>query len=128
MQRARIWGREVEMQGSPWTFLVYRREFGGDLFSDMIAAEKKNPYELDDFLRFAWALCATCSDETPPFREWCSSFEEFTLADGEGSAFVSVVRNVLAAELFRHRTARRSRWRRSLRARWMGLLQEYSGS
>lgn len=125
MQRARIWGREVEMQGSPWTFLVYRRAFGGDLLSDIIAAEKKNPYELDDFLRFAWALCATRDEGTEPFREWCNSFEEFTLAEGEGAAFVSVVQNVLAAEMFRGRTPRLVRWWRSLRARWMGLLQKH---
>lgn len=124
MQRARIWGREVEMQGSPWTFLVYRRAFGGDLLSDLIAAEGKDPYELDDFLKFAWAMCATRDDSTPPMREWCDSFEGFTLADGEGAAFVSVVQNVLAAEMFRDRTPRLVRWWRNVRARWMGLLQK----
>ena len=125
MQRARIWGREVEMQGSPWTFLVYRRAFGGDMLSDIIAAEKKPEYELTDFLKFAWALCATCDDDILQFREWCESFDDFTLADGEGAAFVSVVQNVLAAEMFRDRTPRYIRWWRSLRARWMGLLSKH---
>lgn len=124
MKRALIWGREVELQGSPWTFLVYRREFGGDLLTDLIAAETKNPRELDDWLKFAWAMAATYSDEVGSFKQWCSSFEEFTLADGEGVAFVSVIQNALSAEMFRDRAPRPIRWWRSLRARWLGWLQK----
>ena len=33
MIRGTIWGREIEMQGSPLTYLHYKREFGGDKFT-----------------------------------------------------------------------------------------------
>lgn len=122
MLRAQLFGREVEMQGSPWTFVVYHREFGGDLLADIVAAEQKNPVELHDFLKFAWAMCRTCNDQVAGFKEWCNSFEEFTLSDGEGSAFVSVVNSAIEAELFRARASRLLRWWRSIRARWLGWL------
>lgn len=121
MLRARIWGREIEMQGSPWAFVEYRRAFGGDLLSDYLAAVKKDPIELDDYLRVCWALCRTAGDRSG-FEEWCSSFPEFTLADGEGAAFVSVVDSAVSAELFRPGETRIQRLRRRLREGWLGLL------
>lgn len=122
MQRARIWGREVEMQGSPWTFVVYRRAFGGDLLCDFLAASQKDPLELDDYLKVAWAMARTCSAEVADFEEWCGGFPDFTLADGEGAAFVSVVDSAVVAELFRPRETRFQRFRRRLRERWMGWI------
>ncbi|MBQ9000309.1 MAG: hypothetical protein IJ087_00450 [Eggerthellaceae bacterium] len=122
MIRARIWGREVEMQGSPWTFLVYRREFGGDLLSDIVEAYKRERVELADFLKFAWAMCRTRSDEVEPFDEWCRSFPEFTLGDGEGSAVASVIGSAIEAELFRARSPWIRRWWRTVRARRLGRV------
>lgn len=120
MQRADIWGRTIEMQGSPWTLVVYHDAFGGDLLSDYIAACKKDPLELVDFLKVAWAMCRTHSDDAGDFEEWCFSFPAFTVDEGEGAAFVSVVDSAVMAELFRRRETRRARWRRKLRARWLG--------
>lgn len=121
MQRARIWGRDVEMQGGPWAFVEYRRAFGGDLLSDYIAAIRKDPVELDDYLRVCWALCRTAGDGSG-FDEWCRAFPDFTLADGEGAAFVSVVDSAVSAELFRVRETRLQRIRRKLREGWLGWL------
>ena len=124
MRRARIWGRDVEMQGSPWTFVVYRREFGGDLLSDIIAAYAKPSLELYDLVRFCWAMCRTKSDDVEGFEEWCNSFPAFTLADGEATAVASVIISAIDAELFRRGETRLQRWWRSVRARWVGWLQE----
>lgn len=121
MLRARIWGREVDMQGGPWAFVEYRRAFGGDLLSDYLAAIRKDPLELDDYLRVCWALCRTAGEKLD-FEAWCNSFTEFTLADGEGSAFVSVVDSAVSAELFRPRETRFGKLRRKLREGWLGLL------
>ena len=127
MQRARIWGRDIEMQGSPWTFVVYKRAFGGDLLSDIIAASRKDPIELDDYLKVCWAMCRTCSERIAEFGQWCGEFPEFTLADGEGAAFVSVVDSAVVAELFRPRETRFQRFRRKLRQGRLGRLQRRRG-
>ena len=122
MVEARVWGRDIEMQGSPWTFVVYKRAFGGDLLSDIIAASKKDPLELDDYLKVCWAMCRTRSDEVAEFGRWCGEFPDFTMADGEGAAFVSVVDSAVMAELFRPRETRIERFRRKLREGWLGRL------
>lgn len=122
MIRARIWGRELEMQGSPWTLVVYRRAFGGDLIIDFLEASKKDLAELDEFLKVAWALCRTASDEVAEFDRWCGEFPDFTLADGEGAAFASVVTSAVMAELFRPRETRFQQFRRKLRKGWLGWL------
>ena len=38
MRRAALYGRSVAMQGSPYTLLVYRAAFGGDLLADLVEA------------------------------------------------------------------------------------------
>ena len=122
MIRARIFGRDVEMQGSPWTMVVYRREFGGDLVSDIVEAYKSERIALADWLGFAWAMCRTHSDDVEPFDEWCRGFPDFTLGDGEGAAAASVIGSAIEAELFRRRPSAFQRWRRSLRARRLGRV------
>ena len=124
MKRAHIWGRDLEMQGSPWTFVVYKRAFGGDLLSDVVDTYKKDSIELVDLLKFAWAMCRTSSDGVPDFEEWCRSFTDFTLADGEAEAVASVIISAINAEIFRRRETRFQRWRRVVRARWLGWLQK----
>lgn len=122
MIRSRIWGREIEMQGSPWTFVEYRRAFGGDLLNDYLAAARKDPIELDDYLKVAWALCRTADQSVEGFERWCGGFPDFSLADGQGAAFVSVVDSAVLAEVFRPRETRFQRLRRKLRERWLGWL------
>ena len=128
MRRASIWGRDLKMQGSPWTFVVYKRAFGGDLLSDIISAYAKESLELYDLLRFAWAMCRTASDAVEEFDEWCNSFPDFTLADGEATAVASVIISALDAEVFRRRETRFQRWRRILRERWLGWLSQRRGA
>lgn len=122
MIRTRIFGRDVEMQGSPWTLVEYSRAFGGDLLADFADALKSDPIELADYLRIAWALSRTADPDTSDFEQWCSEFPDFTLADGEGQAFVSVIDSAVMAELFRRKKARCSRIRRLLRTRWLGWV------
>lgn len=122
MIRARIWGREVAMQGSPWTFVEYRRAFGGDLLADFLEASKKDPVELDGYLKAAWAMCRTADRATPDFERWCGEFPDFTLAEGQGAAFVSVVDSAFVAELFRPPETRIRRLWRKVREGWLGLL------
>lgn len=110
------------MQGSPWTFVVYRRAFGGDLLNDYVAAVSKDPLELSDYLRVCWALCRTRTDAAGGFEEWCREFPDFSLADGEGAAFVSVVDSAVMAELFRHRETVLERLRRKIREGRLGRL------
>ena len=120
MQRAHVWGRDIEMQGSPWTLVIYREEFGGDLLSDVVSAFKGETLELADFLRFCWAMCRTADDSVPGFQEWCAGFPEFDLSDGKGSVFASVVVSAMNAELFRLRPTlweRAALWWRTRRAR-----------
>ena len=53
MIRATIWGRDVEMRGSPLTLLHYRREFGGDLLADLVANMADGSVPLEWLLRRA---------------------------------------------------------------------------
>ena len=122
MQCAHVWGRDIEMQGSPWTLVVYREEFGGDLLSDVVEAFKRDPMALDDFLRFAWAMCRTADDSAGGYEEWCRSFPEFDLSDGKGSAFASVTVSAMNAELFRVRPTIRERAALWWKRRRAGLL------
>lgn len=128
MVSARIFGREVRMQGSPWTFVEYAREFQGDLLSDFVDAGKRECIHLSDYLKFAWALCRTADPSTEGFEQWCRSFDEFTLAKGQGQEFLSVIDSVFVAELFRKpKTGPRFWWRR-LRARWLGWVSRRRGA
>ena len=124
MKRALIWGRELQMQGSPWTFVVYKREFGGDLLVDIIAAYAKESLEMADLLKIAWAMCRTVSDDVEDFDAWCNNFPMFTLADGEATAVASVIISAIDAEIFRRRETRFQRWRRIVRERWLGWLSQ----
>lgn len=122
MIRTRILGRDVKMQGSPWTLVEYSRAFGGDLLADFAGAVKSDTVELAAYLRFAWALCRTADQDVSGFESWCGEFDDFTLAGGEGQAFVSVIDSAVMAELFRHPKTRLAGIRRWLRTRRVGWL------
>ena len=122
MVRTQILGRDVTMQGSPWTLVEYARAFQGDLLADFAEAVQKDTVDLVDYLKFAWALCRTAEPETGDFESWCREFDDFTLADGEGQAFVSVIDSAVMAELFRRPTARLAGVRRWLRTRRLGRI------
>lgn len=98
------------MQGSPYTLLVYRQAFGGDLMTDLVGAygqsdaEENEPPgsivpEVSTFLQVAWAMARTHSDEVPDYPDWLRSFDprEFSLGD---NASLEVIDSAIAAELF----------------------------
>lgn len=120
MHRGVIYGREIRMQGSPYTLLVYRHAFGSDLMRDLASAYGQD--QLDEaeedargmvpdvsiFLQIAWAMARTWTDEVPDYPDWLRSFDprEFSLEDG---STLGVIDSAIAAELFRHRKAGRIR-------------------
>lgn len=121
MVRGTIWGREIEMQGSPLTYLHYRREFGGDLGADLVAAYSKGSADAETMLRFAWAMAKTHDPSTSPYEGWLSEFdpEEFSALQSP----VGVVDSAVCAELFRVRASTPAERLR----RWLaGLLERVS--
>lgn len=110
MRRVEIFGRVVELQGSPYTFLVFRREFGGDLGAHIVEAYGKTPAEVEDFLRIAWAMAKTRDDGVSCYEEWLKEFPigSFTLAKGSP---VAVICSAVDAELFREIPPRKARER-----------------
>ena len=121
MIRCTIWGREVEMQGSPLTYLHYKREFGGDLGADLVAAYTKGSADAETMLRFAWAMAKTADTSTSPYEDWLAEFDP----DGFSAlqSPVGVVDSAVVAELFRFRKAT---WTERLRKRIARLLDRLS--
>lgn len=125
------------MQGSPYTLLVYKRAFDGDLMQDLVSAYGQAEYddlsdtdhdgaltpELSTFLQIAWAMAHTYSDDVPEYPDWLRSFDprEFSLGD---SSTLEVIDSAIAAELFRQRQTERGRIRR-----WLsGALERLAGT
>lgn len=122
------------MQGSPYTVLVYKQAFGGDLMRDLVASyggnassedglcesderEEGNAIpEVSTFLQVAWAMARTHSDEVPDYPDWLRAFDPREFSLGDGSA-LEVIDSAIAAELFRHRKAGRAR-------RWLARRME----
>lgn len=126
MIRGTIWGREVEMQGSPLTYLHYKREFDGDLGTDLTAVYAAGKADTETMLRFAWAMAKTSDPSTSPYEVWLAEF------DPEGfSALqtpVGVVDSAICAELFRVRKASLfERFKARIR-RWLVRLSERLGA
>lgn len=126
MRRGTFWGREVEMQGSPLTYLYYKREFGGDLGTDLVAVYSKGASDVETMLRFCWAMCKTHDTSTSTYEEWLSEFDpdEFSALEPP----VEVIDSAICAELFRVRQAKRSERIRRWFARLLGRLSEFIGS
>lgn len=118
MRRAVIWGREVEMQGSPFTFLVFREEFGGDLAAFLVATYKKETPETEDYLRIAWSMARTHDPAIPAYADWLKGFGEFSL---RGDSPIGVIDSAIAAELFCRRKAGKARKRLG---RWLGRVSK----
>ncbi len=118
MRRAVIWGREVEMQGSPYTFLVFREGFGGDLAAFLVATYQKDIPETEDYLRIAWAMAKTHDPAVPAYTDWLKGFSEFSL---RGDSPIGVIDSAIAAELFCQRKAGKARKRFG---RWLGRVSK----
>lgn len=108
MRRGKIFGRDVEMQGSPLTLLIYKREFEGDLFADLVEAMSGETYDMEAFMRFAWAMAKTRNDEIADYEHWLEEFPaEFSLL--EGQAALGVILSAADAELFRGKPTMRQK-------------------
>lgn len=126
MQRATIWGRDVEMQGSPLTLLHYRREFGGDLMADMLANSAEGSLSLEWLMRVCWAMCATADRGTSPYEKWLGEFPEEGIDLAEPVA--GVIYSAMTAELFRSgKAGLATRFRRRV-SRWLGRLSRRVGA
>lgn len=124
MRRAVIYGRTVEMQGSPYTFLVYRTGFGGDLFHDIAAAYENNPPDMSMLLQIAWAMAKTHDDSVSEYEDWLREFDPKSFAIGDADAW-GVIDSAISAELFRHeKTGRARKWI----ARRMGRMAQRLGA
>ena len=127
MRKVRIFGRPLVVNGSPYTLLVWREQFGGDLFAH-IGAMAKDPdsVSIEDYLRIVWAMCRTVSDDVSAYDEWLREFGSDGFSYEEGVDAVSVMDSAVAAELFRRRETGRFRsWWRRLRqrlGRWLGRV------
>ena len=112
MIKAVIYGREVKLQGSPYTLLAYRSEFDGDLFKAILSAYEAQPPDMSLLLQVAWAMARTCDDEVPAYAEWLRGFDPDSFALGDAGA-LGVIDSAISAELFRRTKAGRAR-------RWLG--------
>jgi hypothetical protein len=101
MRRGILFGRDVQMAGSPLALLYFREEFDTSLPSYISEIYKHKPLDCEEFLRVAWALAKVCDKDIPSYEEWLDEFpdEAFSLL-GSGEC-ISVIDSVIAAEMFR---------------------------
>ena len=119
-----IYDREVTMQGSPYTFLVYREAFDGDLFKAVLAAYEGGTPDMSILLQVAWAMCRTHDDGVSDYASWLREFDPKSFALGDASA-LEVIDSAILAELFRReKTGRARKWI----ARRMDALAKRIGS
>lgn len=118
MKRCVIWGREVELQGSPLTLLVFKKEFDCDLAVHLSSSYKKDILDIEDFLKVAWAMAKTYSDEVDPYEDWLSQFDPgcFSLTEIP----IEVISSAINAELFCSMSTIQ-RIKRAI-SRWLGRL------
>ena len=119
MYRGKIFGREVEMQGSPYTLLVFKNEFEEDLSQHVDRLQrqlKENEVDIEGYLRVAWAMARTYDDKVDYYDRWLEEFpDEFDFtADGRLETF-SVIVSAMNAELFRQEQSIRERIKRFIR-------------
>lgn len=101
MRKVSIWGREMALQGSPLTLLIYRQEFGGDLLEAIAETQDGERVFIEPLLRVAWSMARTADENVSPYLEWLDQFpdEEFDLLHPP----VEVIVSAINAELFRIR-------------------------
>lgn len=132
MYRGRIYGREVEMQGSPMTLVVYAREFGTDLVSDIVALSRSaegDPLSVTEgMLRVAWAMHRTRDEDAPGYEEWLRGLGEGFSLRADASP-VGVIDSAISAELFRDTSPQAPLARLRLRvARSLGSVAKRLGA
>ncbi|MBQ2680450.1 MAG: hypothetical protein IJF97_00785 [Eggerthellaceae bacterium] len=128
MRTVEILGRRLELQGSPYTLLVFREEFGGDLFAHLNDVARSETVDIEGYLRVIWAMNATVTDKAGCYAEWLRAFDagEFSIEEGVGC--VPVMDSAIAAEMFRGRkTGIIARLKRQL-SRLLGSLSGRLGA
>lgn len=116
MIRGDIFGRTVEMQGSPYTMLVFKREFDENLQAFMTEAYSRENIDVEEFLRIAWAMAKTYDDEVRDYESWLLEFDADLFDLREGQEAFSVIVSAIEAELFRNKQTIRARIKRRLKA------------
>lgn len=81
MRRTNLFGRDVKLQGSPWTLLEYREAFGGDLTYDFSRSHNDQEIDVEFFMRAAWAMAKTYDNETSEYITWLYEFPSIECED-----------------------------------------------
>lgn len=132
MRRETVFGREMELAGSPLTLLYFQQEFGDDplacygALQDSIG-ELWIPVDDDDappadaadggdeggfvpnlllFLKVCWAMAKTVDPKTQYFERWLSEFDEEKFDLSEGVEAALVIHRAVQAEIFRSEKAK----------------------
>lgn len=113
MIKVKIYGRECIMQGSLYTLLVFKQEFGENLvlyLQDLYKSiQESGVPDYEGFLKIAWAMCRTYSDEVDYYENWLEEFDADLFDLREGEAFFCVMNSVIDAELFREKPTTKER-------------------
>lgn len=112
MFRGNIYGRECEMQGSPYTLLVFKQEFEEDLPSFIVRSYARDYIDIEEFLRIAWAMCKTYSDDISNYERWLEEFDDDAFDITEGKSAFDVIDAAINAEMFRQKQTIKQRFRR----------------
>lgn len=120
MKTCSICGRDVQIQGSPLTLVIYNNEFGADLMSDIANAYLGDTIDAVALLKICWAMAKTKDKNLDGFEDWLSKFdaEKFDLLKLKTS--LEVVVSAINAELFRvsasnEKKKEHRRWRNNKR-------------
>lgn len=95
---ATVYGRTLRLEGGPYALWCYRREFGSDLYQDMLASVQDGDVQLSIWLQIVWAMNRTADDSTPAYGDWLRAFPDFDLGDSRSQA---VIDQAMTAGFFR---------------------------
>lgn len=90
--------RGLPVEGGPFALWVYRKEFGTDLYQDMLASISDGEVQISVWLQIVWAMNRTADDSCPSYGEWLRGFPDFDLADEASRA---VMDRAMTAGFFR---------------------------
>lgn len=108
MRKGTIFGRDCCMQGSPYTLLVFKEEFDEDLaaFMDeqLTRFRDENIFDIENYLRIAWAMCRTFDYNIPNYERWLEEFDDSVFDIRKGQDAFVVIFSAIEAELFCEKT------------------------
>ena len=83
----KIGEKEVLLKANAMNALIYRSNFGNDIFTDeakIVSVAKDENYgeiEIVKLMQIVWTMAKAADSKTEPFNEWVSNFEEFPVFD-----------------------------------------------